>query len=171
MMSVVDWGPTFTGPPQKSLVEPLHSLAVHFERSAGKDVKQKHKPSCDIKKMDKFILTKDSSSVSVVNVSSYYVYMMNGRMMNLSKPVWSACCLYIKFIGDIVSGPGTKKEFYRESVDGTVSTIFYTPPYVVRTVKLGSAGRDKITCIDPVASCKKNVSAHVLIQVYGYDMI
>lgn len=171
MMSVVDWDPTSTDPPQKSLVEPLHSLAVHFERSAGKDVKQKHKPSCDIKKMDKFILTKDSSSVSVVNVSSYYVYMMNGRMMNLSKPVWSACCLYIKFIGDIVSGPGTKKEFYRESVDGTVSTIFYTPPYVVRTVKLGSAGRDKITCIDPVASCKKNVSAHVLIQVYGYDMI
>lgn len=171
MMSVVDWDPTSTDPPQKSLVEPLHSLAVHFERSAGKDVKQKHKPSCDIKKMDKFILTEDSSSVSVVNVSSYYVYMMNGRMMNLSKPVWSACCLYIKFIGDIVSGPGTKKEFYRESVDGTVSTIFYTPPYVVRTVKLGSAGRDKITCIDPVASCKKNVSAHVLIQVYGYDMI
>lgn len=121
--------------------------------------------------MDKFILTKDSSSVSVVNVSSYYVYMMNGRMMNLSKPVWSACCLYIKFIGDIFSGPGTKKEFYRESVDGAASTIFYTPPYVVRTVKLGSAGRDKITCIDPVASCKKNVSAHVLIQVYGYDMI
>lgn len=92
MMSVVDWDPIFPGPPQKSLVEPLHSLAVHFERSAGKDVKQKHKPSCNIKRWINW-LTKDSSPVSIVNVSSYYVYMMNGRMMN-QKQVWSICCLF-----------------------------------------------------------------------------
>lgn len=165
MMSVVDWDPIFPGPPQKSLVEPLHSLAVHFDRSAGKDVKQKHKPSCNIKRWLN-LLTNDSSPVSVVNVSSYYVYMMNGRMMNESK-----CDQFIdyftKFVGDIVRGPGTRPGFfYRESVDGAVSTVFRTPPYLVLLVKLGSSDRVKITCIDPVASCKENVSAHFLIQVY-----
>lgn len=113
MISVVDWGPTFTGPPQKSLVEPLHSLAVHFERSAGKDAKQKHKLSCNIKRWID-LLTKDSSSVSVVNVSSYYVYLMNGRMMNQSK-CDQFVVYFIKFIGDIFSGPGTKPGSFTES--------------------------------------------------------
>lgn len=50
--------------------------------------------------------------------------------------------------------------FYRESVDGAVSTVFRTPPYLVLAVELGSPDREKITCIDPVASCKENASAH-----------
>lgn len=166
MMSVVDWDPIFPGPPQKSLVEPLHSLAVHFDRSAGKDVKQKHKPSCNIKRWIN-LLTKDSSLVSVVNVSSYYVYMMNGRKMNQSK-----CDQFVAYFFQIHwwHRKGTWDEargFYRESVDGAVSTVFRTPPYLVLAVKLGSPDREKITCIDPVASCKENASAHFfLIQVY-----
>lgn len=109
MMSVVDWDPIFPGPPQKSLVEPLHSLAVHFERSAGKDVKQKHKPSCNIKRWIN-LLTKDSSPVSVVNVSSYYVYMMNGRMMIQSK-CDQFVVYFTKFIGGIVRGHGIRHGF------------------------------------------------------------
>lgn len=70
--------------------------------------------------------------------------------------------IFSKFIGDIVRGPGTRPGFffYRESVDGAVSTVFRTPPYLVLAVELGSSDREKITCIDPVASCKENASAH-----------
>lgn len=77
MMFVVDWDLIFFGFLQKLFVELLYSLVVYFERSVGKDVKQKYKFFCNIKRWIN-LLIKDLLLVLVVNVLLYYVYMMNG---------------------------------------------------------------------------------------------
>lgn len=50
MMFVVDWDLIFFGFLQKLFVELLYSLVVYFDRSVGKDVKQKYKFFCNIKR-------------------------------------------------------------------------------------------------------------------------
>lgn len=114
MMSVVDWDPMFTGPPQKSLVEPLHSLAVHFERSAGKDVKQKHKPSCNIKKMDKFI---NLRFVTGFSRERLVILRVHDEWPNdeSKASVINLLLIFSKFIGDIVRGPRTRPGVFTES--------------------------------------------------------
>lgn len=77
MMFVVDWDLIFFGFLQKLFVELLYSLVVYFDRSVGKDVKQKYKFFCNIKRWIN-LLIKDLLLVLVVNVLLYYVYMMNG---------------------------------------------------------------------------------------------
>lgn len=77
MMFVVDWDLIFFGFLQKLFVELLYSLVVYFDRSVGKDVKQKYKFFCNIKRWLN-LLIKDLLLVLVVNVLLNYVYMMNG---------------------------------------------------------------------------------------------